>query len=177
MVESLRDYPAAPGKCSSLECFYYLRLSTSLPLHQLNMARKTENWNQMRCNEFFLLTMSVGRLREVIFMFEPGLKVWDHVRFPICNIYKNSLEAVERIQVTSAERRQHQSPSRPSVRVSARSAIPIEWVCCAIRLHRGHSYLTLKIELEIQLKKSLVRQLTSMYEAPSLIPLHTSNRL
>lgn len=76
IMEELSGYPAAPGKCSSRKCFYFLRLShfpTSSPSHQLGKARKTEDWNKTRSNELYLLVILEGQARKIIF--DLGLKI------------------------------------------------------------------------------------------------------
>lgn len=91
IAEKLSGYPAAPGKCSSCKCFYFLRLSqfpASSPSHQLGKARKTEDWNKPRSNELYLLVILAGRAREITF--DLGLKIWDYKHVFLFVIYANT---------------------------------------------------------------------------------------
>lgn len=101
ITEELSGYPAASGKCSFCECFYFLRLSqfpTSSPSHQLGKARKTEDWNKTRSNELYLLVILAGRARKIIF--DLALKIWDYMHVFLFVIYENTtLEALRGLKL------------------------------------------------------------------------------
>lgn len=86
--------PEAPGKCSSCECFDYLKLShdSQLPHPHTYLVRQGRlktaiRWEVMN----FRSTAIVERPRKITFVFDLCLMIWNYVSVFLFVIYENTL--------------------------------------------------------------------------------------